>query len=209
MAVLVLYAAAAVSFGFSVHPKQVSCFEEHAAVSGHVLGSWKLAALGPDAAQAGWKVDVKSPSGDNVYTSEGEQEGSFDYYGTEEGIYVVCFHNTQTYAVDVSAKIKVGEPPDLIQLAKTEHLTPIEERIKNVSARTPGAHTFGAYGANHAFFHVHVRPSTKLICHELALAATRVDELRARSSGPDPRAGRGAIQDDEEYAFVVVVSYAR
>ena len=30
------------------------------------------------------------------------------------------------------AKISVGEAPDLIKLAKTEHLTPIEERIKDL-----------------------------------------------------------------------------
>jgi hypothetical protein len=32
----------------------------------------------------------------------------------------------------VIAKISVGEAPDLIKLAKTEHLTPIEERIKDL-----------------------------------------------------------------------------
>jgi hypothetical protein len=136
---LLLYAAAAVSFGFSVDPKQVACFEEHAAASDHILGNWQLAgSLPDDAASAlhGWKVDVKSPAGDNVYTSDGEREGSFDYYATAEGMYTICFHNAQSHAVDVTAKFKVGdEPPDLIQLAKTEHLTPIEERIKNVSPR--------------------------------------------------------------------------
>jgi hypothetical protein len=32
----------------------------------------------------------------------------------------------------VVAKISVGEAPDLIKLAKTEHLSPIEERIKDL-----------------------------------------------------------------------------
>ena len=34
--------------------------------------------------------------------------------------------------LQVVAKISVGEAPDLIKLAKTEHLTPIEERIKDL-----------------------------------------------------------------------------
>ena len=34
--------------------------------------------------------------------------------------------------LQVIAKISVGEAPDLIKLAKTEHLTPIEERIKDL-----------------------------------------------------------------------------
>merc|ERR1712086_1248001 len=31
-----------------------------------------------------------------------------------------------------TAKIRAGDAPDLIQLAKTEHLTPLEERIKDL-----------------------------------------------------------------------------
>ena len=50
------------------------------------------------------------------------------------GIYAVCFSNTHSTeaAKAVTAKISVGEPPDLIKLAKTEHLTPIEQRIKSL-----------------------------------------------------------------------------
>ena len=49
-------------------------------------------------------------------------------------MYVACFANGQEgdTPVHVSAKLTVGDPPDLIQLAKTEHLSPIEERIKNL-----------------------------------------------------------------------------
>ena len=61
-------------------------------------------------------------------------QGSFAFYATAEGIYAVCFSNTHSTeaAKAVTAKISVGEPPDLIKLAKTEHLTPIEQRIKSL-----------------------------------------------------------------------------
>ena len=79
-------------------------------------------------------LQVTSPSGDPVYdSSDGEKDGSFDYYATMEGMYTICFANEQPgAAARVTAKITVGDPPDLIQLAKTEHLSPIEERIKSL-----------------------------------------------------------------------------
>ena len=82
---------------------------------------------------------VTSGAAQAVYSSEDEQHGSFDFYATKGDVYVACFANGHdgtagggASAVHVNAKITVGDPPDLIQLAKTEHLSPIEERIKNL-----------------------------------------------------------------------------
>ena len=133
--------ASAAAFGFSVEPHSTECFEERASESDHVQGQWSLVlpSTTHDAQSKplpphieGWRVKVTSPQGDKVYHSEDEPEGSFDYYATVEGVYVVCFSNDRKETAEVTAKISVGDPPDLIQLAKTEHLTPIEERIKNV-----------------------------------------------------------------------------
>ena len=69
-------------------------------------------------------VAVTSPTGDIIHASEKEQEGSFDYFA-EEGVHVICFENSRASSADArpvvhaSAKITVGDPPDLIQLAKT------------------------------------------------------------------------------------------
>mmetsp|Transcript_65823 Transcript_65823/g.130471 ORF Transcript_65823/g.130471 Transcript_65823/m.130471 type:complete len:198 (-) Transcript_65823:244-837(-) len=122
----------AASFGFSVDPQKTQCFDEHAHESDHVQGEWSI--IGGTGFPT-LKVSVTSPSGDNVYSIEGEKSGSFDYYATVEGSYNVCFTSgaaAGSSAVEVTAKIHIGDPPDLIQLAKTEHLTPIEERIKNL-----------------------------------------------------------------------------
>lgn len=117
------------SFGFTVPEGKQECFEETAKASDHVSGEWRVAKGGVLD-----EVRVTSPAGDHVYSSEGDASGSFDYYATVEGVYRICFSNEKSthLAKDVIAKITVGEPPDLIQLAKTEHLTPIEERIKNL-----------------------------------------------------------------------------
>ena len=85
------------------------------------------------AQQSGWHVNVVSPQNDVVYSVDAQSHGSFDYYATAEGIYTVCFKNDHSEeAALATAKITVGDPPDLVQLAKTEHLSPIEERIKNL-----------------------------------------------------------------------------
>lgn len=122
----------ALGFGFSVPGGGKECFQERASASDHVQGSWSIKS---DAAvQEGWHVIVTSPSGETVYSVDAERQGSFDYYASVEGMYVACFANGQEgdTPVHVSAKLTVGDPPDLIQLAKTEHLSPIEERIKNL-----------------------------------------------------------------------------
>lgn len=120
---------------FSVAPGANECFDEHASASDHVQGQWSITSkIANPSALHGWRVVVTSPANDLVYSVDGEKSGTFDYYATVEGKYVICFSlSAGTEAeVRVSAKIQVGDPPDLIQLAKTEHLSPIEERIKNL-----------------------------------------------------------------------------
>lgn len=124
----------AAPFGFTVAPSSSECFNEVAKASDRVAGEWLvLAPEGAGAAAAVLDVLVTSPSGDHVYSAGGELQGSFAFYATAEGAYSVCFKNTDGVAPrDVSAKFTVGEPPDLIKLAKTEHLTPLEERIRSL-----------------------------------------------------------------------------
>ena len=135
---LLTAALRATGFVFSVAPGSSECFDEHASASDHVSGQWtaRIDPMKEAAPPSGhWKVVVTSPSGELVYSVDGEKQGSFDYYATAEGKYVVCFNHSGDSSegmLHVSAKIRVGDPPDLIQLAKTEHLSPIEERIKNL-----------------------------------------------------------------------------
>ena len=125
---LLLLFPLAIGFGFTVAAGEKECFHEHASASDHVQGQWNVK---PPA--TGFAVKVTSPTGDLVYSEE-LQQGSFDYYATAEGAYMICFSNGKASQApaQVTAKITVGDPPDLIQLAKTEHLSPIEERIKNL-----------------------------------------------------------------------------
>lgn len=150
--------ASAASFGFSVEPQTTECFEERVKVSDHVLGQWGLVLLlgleNPDGDAApditGFTVKVTSPQGDKVYHMEDEPSGFFDFTASVEGEYFICFTNGRTNREDVTLKITVNEPPDLIKLAKTEHLSPIEERIKNVRLRDIRIHATTAHLSHHA-----------------------------------------------------------
>lgn len=124
-------------FVFHVPAGGKECFEEHAHASDHVSGQWNVKFEGskaPSASQqSGWHVAVTSPANDLVYSVDAQTHGSFDYYATTEGTYTICFSNAHSESgAQGTAKITIGDPPDLVQLAKTEHLSPIEERIKNL-----------------------------------------------------------------------------
>lgn len=128
LALLCLLAAAAQGFVFQLPGGADECFEEMVRASDHVSGQWEVS-LGAVL----HTVKVLNPSGEEVHSVTAEQSGSFDYYATDEGAYSVCFSNAgEVASKEVHAQLVVGEPPDLIQLAKTEHLSPIEERIKNL-----------------------------------------------------------------------------
>jgi len=79
-------------------------------------------------------VTVTSPNGEHVYSAEHEAAGSFAFYATDTGVYVVCFsneHSTQA-GREVTAKVRVGEASDGVALARAEQLTPLEDRIKSL-----------------------------------------------------------------------------
>ena len=144
---LVASLRAAAGFVFSVKPGGLECFHERAGASDHVQGEWavvKRGGSGPNfhddshalLKSGAWSVVVSSPSDDKVYTSP-SLEDQFNFYATVEGQYTICFslnddEEHKFGSLSVSAQFTVGDPPDLIQLAKTEHLSPIEERIKNL-----------------------------------------------------------------------------
>lgn len=52
--------------------------------------------------------------------------GTFDFIAALDGVYRTCFSNPHSSDAYATAKIRAGDAPDLIQLAKTEHLTPLE-----------------------------------------------------------------------------------
>lgn len=120
------------SFSFTVPAGKRECYHETARVGERVAGEWRV--LNVEGIALDLDVAVTSPSDDHVYAAEGELRGSFAFSATSEGDYTFCFSNERATlsSKDVAAKISVGDPPDLIQLATSEQLTPVELRIKKL-----------------------------------------------------------------------------
>ncbi|KAL3642036.1 hypothetical protein CASFOL_012851 [Castilleja foliolosa] len=72
---------------------------------------------------------VTSPDGNIVHTLKGKSEEKFEFKATKNGLYKFCFHNHQSIPELVSFNIHTGHIPNEHDLAKDEHLDPINVRI--------------------------------------------------------------------------------
>ncbi|KAH7522256.1 transmembrane emp24 domain-containing protein p24beta3 [Ziziphus jujuba] len=72
---------------------------------------------------------VTSPAGNNVHTSKGTSGDKFEIKAPRSGMYKFCFHNPYSTPETVSFYIHIGHIPNEHDLAKDEHLDPINVKI--------------------------------------------------------------------------------
>ncbi|KAA8548688.1 hypothetical protein F0562_000372 [Nyssa sinensis] len=72
---------------------------------------------------------VTSPAGNTVHTSKGKSGDKFEFKAPRSGMYKFCFHNPYATPETVSFYIHVGHIPNEHDLAKDEHLDPINVKI--------------------------------------------------------------------------------
>ncbi|XP_073109743.1 transmembrane emp24 domain-containing protein p24beta3 isoform X2 [Elaeis guineensis] len=72
---------------------------------------------------------VTSPGGNTVHTLKGTSGDKFEFKAPRAGMYKFCFHNPQRTPETVSFYIHVGHIPNEHNLAKDEHLDPINVKI--------------------------------------------------------------------------------
>ncbi|KAM7462861.1 hypothetical protein LguiA_030982 [Lonicera macranthoides] len=72
---------------------------------------------------------VTSPAGNTVHTLKGTSGDKFEFKAPRGGMYKFCFHNPQSTPETVSFYIHVGHIPNEHDLAKDEHLDPINVKI--------------------------------------------------------------------------------
>ena len=72
---------------------------------------------------------VTSPKGNVVHSLKGTSGEKFMFKATESGIYKFCFHNSISTPETVSFYVHVGHIPNEHDLAKDEHLDPINVKI--------------------------------------------------------------------------------
>ncbi|CAK9171186.1 unnamed protein product [Ilex paraguariensis] len=72
---------------------------------------------------------VTSPGGNAVHTLKGTPGQKFEFKAPRSGMYKFCFHNPYSTPETVSFYIHVGHIPNEHDLAKDEHLDPINVKI--------------------------------------------------------------------------------
>ncbi|CAL5395409.1 unnamed protein product [Camellia sinensis] len=72
---------------------------------------------------------VTSPGGNVVHSSKGTSGDKFEFESPSSGLYEFCFHNPHSAVETVSFYIHVGHIPSEHDLAKDEHLNPINVKI--------------------------------------------------------------------------------
>ncbi|XP_040991689.1 transmembrane emp24 domain-containing protein p24beta3-like [Juglans microcarpa x Juglans regia] len=72
---------------------------------------------------------VTSPAGNEVKTLKGTSGDKFEFKAPQSGMYKFCFHNPYSTPETVSFYIHVGHIPNEHDLAKDEHLNPLNVKI--------------------------------------------------------------------------------
>ncbi|KAI8566316.1 hypothetical protein RHMOL_Rhmol02G0031300 [Rhododendron molle] len=72
---------------------------------------------------------VTSPAGNEVHTLKGTSGDKFEFKAPRSGMYKFCFHNPHSTPETVAFHIHVGHIPNEHNLAKDEHLDPINVKI--------------------------------------------------------------------------------
>ncbi|KAK9073892.1 hypothetical protein SSX86_006486 [Deinandra increscens subsp. villosa] len=72
---------------------------------------------------------VSSPGGNVVQTMKGTSGEKFEFKAPRSGMYQFCFHNPYSTPETVSFYIHVGHIPNEHDLAKDEHLDPVNVKI--------------------------------------------------------------------------------
>ncbi|XP_010532582.1 PREDICTED: transmembrane emp24 domain-containing protein p24beta3 [Tarenaya hassleriana] len=77
----------------------------------------------------GLDFDVSSPAGNIVHSLKGTSGDKFEFKAPRSGMYKFCFHNPHSTPETVSFYIHVGHIPNEHDVAKDEHLDPINVKI--------------------------------------------------------------------------------
>ncbi|KAB1669477.1 Transmembrane emp24 domain-containing A [Gossypium arboreum] len=72
---------------------------------------------------------VTSPAGNTVHELKGTSGDKFEFKAPRSGMYKFCFHNPHSAPETVSFHIHIGHIPTEHDLAKDEHLDPINVKI--------------------------------------------------------------------------------
>ncbi|XP_051127560.1 transmembrane emp24 domain-containing protein p24beta3 [Andrographis paniculata] len=131
LALLVLTSVSRVS-ALSVTVHEVECIYEYVLYEGDTV-SGNFVVVDHDifwsSDHPGIDFTVTSPAGNVVNTLKGTSGDKFDFKAPRSGMYKFCFHNPYSTPETVSFHIHIGHIPTEHDVAKDEHLDPINVKI--------------------------------------------------------------------------------
>lgn len=81
------------------------------------------------------------PNGEPEYSREDAPEGKFAFSAAESGLHRVCFANRSPIPRRVALDFAAGaSAKDYSEMAKNEHLRPIELELRKLEDRVEGVH---------------------------------------------------------------------
>ncbi|KAB1218110.1 Transmembrane emp24 domain-containing protein p24beta3 [Morella rubra] len=132
MVLLVLFSFVGRISSLSVTVNDVECVYEYVLYEGDtVTGNFVVVDhdIFWNSDHPGIDFTVTSPAGNTVHTLKGTSGDKFDFKAPRSGMYKFCFHNPYSTPETVSFYIHVGHIPNEHDLAKDEHLNPINVKI--------------------------------------------------------------------------------
>ncbi|CAL0310360.1 unnamed protein product [Lupinus luteus] len=116
----------------SISLNDVECVSEYIANEGDII-SGNFIVMDHDifwgSDHPGIDFSVTAPDGTMAYSLKGISGEKFEFKALHHGIYKFCFHNPVSTPETVSFYIHVGHIPNEHDLAKDEHLDPINVKI--------------------------------------------------------------------------------
>uniref|UniRef100_A0A0D9ZD06 GOLD domain-containing protein n=1 Tax=Oryza glumipatula TaxID=40148 RepID=A0A0D9ZD06_9ORYZ len=109
----------------------------------------------------GIDLTVTSPGGNTVYTLKGKSGDKFEFKAPRGGMYKFCFHNPYGAPETVSFYIHVGHIPNEHNLAKDEHLDPINVKIAELKEALESVTAEQKYLKAREARHRHTNESTR------------------------------------------------
>ncbi|GMI95961.1 hypothetical protein like AT3G22845 [Hibiscus trionum] len=131
MGLLILNSVCNVS-SLSVTVNDVECVYEYVIYEGDTI-SGNFVVVDHDifwgSDHPGIDFTVTSPGGNTVHSLKGTSGDKFEFKAPRNGMYKFCFHNPYSTPETVSFYIHIGHIPTEHDLAKDEHLNPINVKI--------------------------------------------------------------------------------
>ncbi|XP_073128104.1 transmembrane emp24 domain-containing protein p24beta3-like [Henckelia pumila] len=109
----------------------------------------------------GIEFSVTSPAGNIVHNLKGTAGDKFEFKAPTSGMYKFCFHNPHSSPETVSFYIHVGHIPNEHNIAKDEHLDPINVKIAELGEALESVTAEQRYMKARAARHRRINESTR------------------------------------------------